>query len=249
MAIKRFETDDIERVLFKYKQNPSEENLDELYNKIDHIIVTITNRIASGFSHKYPDDFMDLQQNVRISIYRILPKLATISVSGNQVVAIIVKATVWSFKSRYAAYKRKTPVKGTFGVWQPDNDIPIEVQLEMAIGGTELGETSHKTEEEGPSWAHCQNISKVFISPKVWTNSNQYETILLKTLPVQVLNKALQKNRFKDKEDLVRFCLVSLIEGRDASTMLISRKWDVNPSFWTRYSSVLLKLSILEVIR
>lgn len=250
MAIKRFETEQIERILFKYKQNPSEENLDELYNNIDHIIVTITNKIASGFSKKHPDDFMDIQQNVRISIYRILPKLATISVSGNQVVAVVVKATVWSFKSRYSAYKRKTPVQGTmFGTWLPDNEIPIEVQLEMAIGGTELGESSRKTEEEGPSWTHTANISKVFISPRIWTNSNQFETVFLKTLPVQILNKALQKNRFKDKEDLVRFCLVSLIEGRDASTILISKKWDVNPSFWTRYSNVLLKLSILEVIK
>ena len=88
-----------------------------------------------------------------------------------------------------------------------------------------------------------------YMLPRVWINSNQYETVYLKTLPVQILNKALQKNRYKDKEDLVRFCLVSLIEGRDASSMLISKKWDESPAFWTKYASVLLKLSILEVVK
>jgi hypothetical protein len=248
MSIKRFDTAQIEPLLLAYKANPNEETLDALYNGIDHIIITVTNKIASGFSRKHPDDHMDLQQNVRIRIYKILPRLARISVSGNQVVAIVVKATVWAFKSRYAAYKRKTPVQGSYGDWMPENDVPVEIQLELAMGGVLFDDYPKDMPEENFNSIHSS--VKQTAAPKIWINSNQYERVYLKTLPVQILNKALQKNRYKEREDLVRFCLVSLIEGRDASTILISKKWDEsNAGWWTKYANVLLKLSILEVVK
>lgn len=248
MSIKHFDTKLIEPLLLAYKANPNEETLDVLYNGIDHIILTVTNKIASSFSRHHPDDFLDLQQNVRISIYRILPKLATISISGNQVVAVIVKATVWAFKSRYAQYKRKTPVQGSYGDWMPDNEVPIEIQLEMAMGGIVSDDYPKDMPEENFNSIHSS--VKQIAAPRIWINSNQYESVYLKALPVQVLNKALQKNRFKSKESLVRFCLSSLIEGRTASLMLISKKWgENNPSWWIRYSNVLLKLAVLDVIK
>jgi len=259
MKIKHFDTTQVDPLLAAYKANPNETSLDELYNAIDHIILTVTNKIASGFCKRHPDDFMDLQQNVRISIYRILPKLATISVSGNQVIAVVVKATVWAFKSKYSAYKRKTPVKGSFGdSWVPDNEVPVEVQLEMAIGGDygrgAVNQRVYDAEDHTNPDSYRSHMdtgvsTKHFFIPKIWINANQYETVYLKNLPTTILNKALSKNRYKNKETLIRFCLVSLIEGRDASTILISKRWgENNPSFWTKYSSVLLKLAILETI-
>lgn len=240
--MKHFDTIEVEKVLLAYKGNPSEANLDLLYNSIDHIILKVTCKIASGFSKKFPADFEDLQQNVRISIYKILPKLASISVSGNQVIAVVVKATVWSFKSRYAQYKRKTPVKFDYAEpndWMPTHEVGVEVQLELAMGGVEAD-----LPDEGTG-----SIVNDFMLPKVWKNSNQFETMYLKMLPEEILNKALVKNRYKDKSSLVRFCLLSLIEDRDASRLLISKKWDISSaSFWLQYSTVLLKLAILETI-
>lgn len=240
--MRHFDTEEVEKVLFAYKNNPSEINLDLLYNSIDHIILKVTNKIASGFSKKFPSDFEDLQQNVRISIYKILPKLATISVSGNQVIAVVVKAVVWSFKSKYSQYKRKTPVKFDYAEpndWMPIHAVGVEVQLELAMGGVE----AEQPDENSGS------LINDFMLPKVWKNPNQFETLYLKNLPDEILNKALHKNRYKDKESLVRFCLISLIEDRDASSILINKKWETSsPTFWTKYSLVLLKLAILETI-
>lgn len=243
----RFDASKIDEVFTAYKTNPTEENLDNLYNAIDYIVVAVTCNIASSFSKKHVDDFMDLQQNVRISIYRILPKLANISVSSNQVIAIIVKAVNWSFKSRYAAYKRKTPVQGSFGDWMPENDVPVEIQLEMAMGGILSDDYSKGMPEE--NFNSIESSVQQTATPRIWINSNQWEKTYLKALPTIVLNKALQKNRFKEHEDLVRFCITCFIEDRDPSSMLISKKWGEVPSWWIRYSTVLFRLSILEVIK
>ena len=243
--MEHFQTNEVDKVLLLYKGNPCEETLDALYNSIDHIVVTVTSKIATGFSRKFPDDFEDIQQNVRITIYKILPKLASISTTGNQVISIIVKASIWKFKSCYASYKKKTPVKFAYGdpnTWMPEHNVGVEVQLELAMGGME---SDHSTGENASG-----TIVNDFMVPKVWVNSNQFETLYLKTLPDEVINRALAKNRYTDKVSLVRFCLLSLIEGRDASLMLISKKWDEsNASWWNKYSTVLLKLAIIDIIK
>lgn len=242
--MEHFQTDEADKALAIYKNDSSEANLDNLYNSIDNVILTVTNKIASGFSKKHPSDFEDIQQNVRISIYKILPKLANISVSGNQVIAVVVKATVWSFKSRYAAYKRKTPIKFSYSEphsWMPEHEVPVEVQLEFVIGMEQFDNTTGEN--------IFGTVEKFFMVPKAWVNSNQYEGMYLKSLPDEVFNKALSKNRYKEKEGLVKFCLLSLIEGRDASTILISQKWkETNATFWLKYSLVLLRLALLETV-
>ena len=246
--MKHFDTEEVELVLVGYKSDPSEANLDLLYNSIDHIITKVTSKIASGFSKKNPDDFMDIQQNVRIAIYRILPKLATISVSGNQIIAIIVKASIWSFKSKYAQYKRNTPVKGVPGEWWlPDNEVPVEIQLEAALGGFNSVEVD-ATDEGRKNNTYNPHALRTYLAPKTWINSSQYETLYLKTLPAELLNKALDKNRYKKEVDLVRFCLLSLIENRDASPILINKKWNTKATFWNNYSEVLMRLAILDMV-
>lgn len=254
----RFKTDKVELVLAEYKANPCEATLDELYNVIDPIILTVVSRISHTFKKKKPDDFLDLQQNVRVSIYKILKKLADISATGNQVIAVVVKATVWSLKTHYRKYKRTTPVTnvGDYymgGSWRPEYEVPIEVPLSTV-------DPAYVSSSWGPEDAMVdvlpfEHVSSHYIfsvhSHKVglWHNSNSYEYAYLKTLPIQIIEASLALNRFPEKESLVRFCLMSYLDDRTPSTVLIGKRWgESDPYFWPRYSQVLLRLAALRVL-
>jgi|ERR1035438_9621103 hypothetical protein len=246
--MKHFDSKEVEIFLKEYKLNPCEITLDNLYNSIDHIVLAVTSKIATSFSKKYPADFEDIQQNVRITIYRILPKLASISITGDQIIAIVVKACVWKFKSSYARFKKKTPVQGTMGDWMPDNEVAVEVPLEVVLGAD-----NGKQTRSGKDWDEYTRLKyevKTTATARVWINPSQFERLYLQRLPEQVLNLALSKNRFREKDTLVKFCLQSLIEGRDASTILISKKWDTSsPVWWINYSTILLRLAIIDTIK
>ena len=245
MSKSKFDTTDVDKAFHIYKKSPSSYTLEALYNTLDPIITTVTERIAKRFRHNVPDDFLDIQQNVRCDIFRILEKLSYISHTGNQVLSIVVKASVWSFKTNYAKYKRKTPVTSdgisvgrNYSGWEPDNEVPIEVRVESALGCGMSSEEAYDPLDISP-----------LILAKVWKNPSQYDTIYLKRLPDVILTKVLEANRFKDKEGIVKFCVSSFLEGRDPSVALISRRWnDSNSTFWPKYSKVLLKQTILTVL-
>ena len=254
----RFKTEKVELVLAEYKANPCEATLDELYNSIDPIILAVISRISSTFKRKRPDDFLDLQQNVRVSIYKILKKLADISATGNQVIAVVVKATVWSLKTHYRRYKRITPVTnvGDYymgGSWKPDFDVPIEVPLstvDPAFTHSSFGPEESTVDSmpfEGISTHYIFNVHTHKIG--LWHNSNSYEYTYLKALPALIIDTALELNRFPEKESLVRFCLMSYLDDRTPSTVLIGKRWEEkDPYFWPRYSQVLLRLAALRVL-
>lgn len=241
---KRFETDKVDILLAQYKSQPSYDNLNLLYNELENIITQVTEKIASSFRYKHPDDFEDIQQNVRISIYKILERLANISISGNQVVSIVVQATVWSFKTHYRRYKKHTPIK-----LESEGSIHLHYESQSKIIEIPIDRLSIlDSEAQGPftegrhSW--CGELHK-----ELHLNSGQFAGTYLHDLPRLIMEEAVRNNRYPDKEDLVRFCLMSIVEGRSPSMSLIGKKWEESePSYWPRYSLILLRVAMLHVI-
>lgn len=241
---RRFDTEEVDSVLAKYKKRPNSVTLAALYESVDPIVSGVTSRIARRFSKKHPDDFLDIQQNVRIAIFNILEKIANMSETGNQIISIIVSATVWSFKTNYRAFKRKTPVSGdsptSISTWTPEYNVPIEVPYPS----TNANNLSYTVTSLSTSTYQHTTLVNVFSTPP-----SQVEAIYLQHLPELIAKSAKAKNRYKDKQDVVDFCINTIMDGRSPSTSLIANKWDSEfYNFWPKYSKVLIKLSALEVL-
>lgn len=236
---KKFETEFVDKALREYKESPTGENLELLYNSLDHVVTTITKHVASSFSKKHPDDFLDIQQNVRIKIFKILKRLAEISETGNQVISIVVKASVWAFRIAYRKYKKTTPVKGQgpSSEWSPEYEVPVEIPIDVLVHpSTKVAKDPNLT------------VSKEY----TWINSCQYEAYVLTSLPELVIDTAVSFSRFsgKEKDEIIRFCLTAVMEGRSPSIRFIAKRWnEPNPKFWVKYSKILFRLAMLSVIR
>ena len=241
MIRKRFETEEVDRVLGLYKRDPSSDNLEQLYVALDSIIETVTARIAKTFRSKNPEDFLDIKQNVKIDIYKVLPKLSSISTTGNQVIAITVNACVWSFRTHYKK-------------WKKDNPIPAHALFnaveegDMRTAGTHC---VHTPPNKGWSYYYSSDSTGDNKSPLdgIFVLPNQYDKLYLKSIGSELISNALKKNRFPEKDSLVKFCLQNLIEGRTASSAVISGRWGAEKtSFWPKYSGILLKIALENMV-
>lgn len=82
-------------------------NLEDLFNDLDPLITKTTNRIAFLYRHKWPADFEDIQQLVRLDVWKFLPKLLTLATSKDSLTRLVVTAINYSFKSHYRNLRRK----------------------------------------------------------------------------------------------------------------------------------------------
>jgi len=197
-----------------YKTSPTPELITTIYSTLDPLIVNVLSKIASSLKNKHHEDYQDIQQQVRLDVYTVLPKLMDISVVPAQVIAIVVKVTSWSFKTHYHRMKNKKP---------------IFVYL------TDLN--SELTESE-------------IVDNKIFVNSNQFDYTYLNSLQSLIIDKVISLNKYKNKNELILFCINSFFEGRDPSTKLISKRWEEsNPYFMKDYSLLLFKMAILSVVK
>jgi len=231
--------DRIDKTLLSYKNNPSHEGLELLYEELDSIITTITVKISSGFRKKNQNDFLDLQQEVRINIFTHLNKLAEISEDANNLVAIIVKGCVWSCRANYRKHKKSTPVKWndspsiSFSSWLYEHEIPIQVGVAVALGDMD---TSTESDTYGT------------LKAAVWQEPVQLAHLQLQALPELLTDTALALNRFASKAGMIKFCLGLILEGRTPSTLVLEKKWgDSNGKFYVEYATLLFKLALIEV--
>jgi len=226
----------VEQTFQAYKASPSLEGLALLYLSLDPIILSVLQRTSKNFRHKHPDDFDDLVQSVKMDIYKILEKLANISETGNQILSIIVKASIWSFKTNYRVLKKQ-------------RGVSFEYMSEVIAD--RIAVQDHEEYTNSGYYVIPMPVDFDFsLLSLVSTPPNQYACSLLKRLPSDIVEQALYKNRYKDKAPVLKFCIECYLEGRSPSSMLIAKRWNIsNASFWIRYSFVLLKLSILNVYK
>lgn len=82
-------------------------NLEDLFNDLNPLITQTTNRIAYLYRHKWPADFEDIQQLVRLDVWKFLPKLLTLATSKDSLTRLVVTAINYSFKSHYRTLRKK----------------------------------------------------------------------------------------------------------------------------------------------
>jgi hypothetical protein len=89
------------------EQLPIQINLEDLFNDLNPLITQTTNRIAYLYRHKWPADFEDIQQLVRLDVWKFLPKLLTLATSKDSLTRLVVTAINYSFKSHYRNLRKK----------------------------------------------------------------------------------------------------------------------------------------------
>lgn len=230
-----YDSTQVDQYFALYKANPTEDGLALLYLALDPIILSVLQRMSKNFRHKRPDDFDDIVQSVKMDIYKILEKLASISETGNQILSISVKASMWSFKTNYRILNKQ-------------RGISFEYMSEIMADRIGL--------QDNPEYIKGEETQPVPVDfdfslfSLVSTPPNQYACSFLKNLPADIIQRSLARNRHKDKELILKFCIECYLDGRSPSAMLISKRWGItNANFWIRYAFVLLKLSLLDVYK
>lgn len=218
--------------------------LESLYNSIQFIITNVTNNKAKRFRRKYPQDFEDLQQVIRLDIWRVFERLLGLSYTADQFIRILISAISFSFRSNYKRLKKTLPVSvgGTYVAfdWAPDEDVPIELTLE------EVFDVADQSANE-------IRLQSLLTLPSEYVNSSIDLALDISTLTDDIFKKALKLNRFNAEPELtiIEFCLSSYLRGREPSKILISSFFD-SPNiswFFIDYAKILIKIAIIQHMR
>lgn len=218
----------IEPIFLRCKSSITEDNVAELYTSIDSIIDRITKNISKTYRRKHAEEFEDLQQSIKLEIFKVMPRLVGISIDAEQFVRLLVSSILYKFKQEYSILKKKQPIEfyethPSDNGWKPDNDVLIIHYLDL-----------DKEEETSPSEGS--------IAP-----SQEYY-VYLSGLKDRLLSLAKDYNRFKDKEEIILFCIDYILKGQTLSRRLLKKMYNINNiAFWIRYSEVLLRLVCLKV--
>lgn len=224
---KKFNTDHLKKVFDDFKIEKTKDSLDILYEQIDNIVVTVTNNISKRFKSKNYSDFEDLQQTVRLDIYRYLPRILETAVDPEQLVRIVVAASVIRFRFAYMNFLKKTPVSvdvtsTNISAWKPKYNVPVFLVYE--------------------NWsAEFEKQSCI--------NANQPSIVYLKDLKNRILSVAKSFNRFKEQENLVCYYVDCLLRNVSPSKDILKNIFKTNRNyFWLKYSEILLRASLMKVL-
>jgi len=198
-------------------------NLEDLFNDLNPLITQTTNRIAYLYRHKWPADFEDIQQLVRLDVWRFLPKLLSLATSRDSLTRLVVTAINYSFKSHYRNLRRKNHYASAHeqdaynsafsGIVQE----PIDQLHDVGV------DTAARTE----ALLDLGNVHSL------------------------VLKAALDKNRWKGEEaDAVNYCVLTLMHGREPSRKVLKVVYNVTKGMYLiHYSRTLLKICVLQILR
>lgn len=198
-------------------------NLEDLFNDLNPLITSTTNRIAYLYRHKWPADFEDIQQLVRLDVWKFLPKLLSLATSKDSLTRLVVTAINYSFKSHYRNLRRKNHYASAHeqdaynGAFKDIEVKPIDELHDIGI------DTAARTE--------------------ALLDLGSIQSLVLKT--------ALRKNRWKGEEaDAVNYCVLTLMHGREPSRKVLKVVYNVTKGMYLiHYSRTLLKICVLDVLR
>lgn len=112
----------------------------------------------------------------------------------------------------------------------------------------------HRIKNKKPSLVYLTDLNSELteseiVDNKIFVNSNQLDHVYLHSLQNLIVAKALELNKYKNKKELILFCINSFFEGRDPSTKLIGKRWEENNPYYMRdYSFTLFRLALLKVL-
>lgn len=132
MARKLFDTKTIQKEFQLAKQDINSK--EQLFNGCYYMITSVAENISKRFRKKYPDDFEDILQNIRLNIWNVIEKLVTISQDEEQFTKLLVSSVIFSFRVNYRKYKKSNPVSVFPSIsenssWEPDEEVAIEIPI------------------------------------------------------------------------------------------------------------------------
>lgn len=212
-----------------YKKRPTSHNLNSLYTELDPLVVDVTNNISKNFRSRNPEDFEDLQQQTRMEVFNVLDKIVNISFTGEQLAKILVKVIIYSFIDSYKEYKKERYIKlhgmeeTTYAPFVPIQEVAGERDVKYA---------------DAPM---AYKKAEIFINP------GQEHSYYLNILRFNIEEKIKERNRYKDKQDIILFCFDSLFNSRDISPKIIQKIWNIKEaSFFLDYTEILLKTAVYD---
>jgi hypothetical protein len=200
-------------------------NLEDLFNDLNPLITQTTNRIAYLYRHKWPADFEDIQQLVRLDVWRFLPKLLSLATSRDSLTRLVVTAINYSFKSHYRNLRRKNHY--------------VSAHEQDAYNGAF---SNIVTVQEPIDQLHDVGVD---------TAARTEALLDLGNVQSMVLKAALEKNRWKGEEaDAVNYCVLTLMHGREPSRKVLKVVYNVTKGMYLiHYSRTLLKICVLQILR
>lgn len=98
-------------------------DINELYEDLDPLVVKSLDRLCYYYKNTHPEDFADLRQQVRVDMWKSLPKLLSIATDEQSLTRIIVNAISFSFKVNYKKVKKHNDIEKLC----LDNDILLTI--------------------------------------------------------------------------------------------------------------------------
>jgi len=201
-------------------------NLEDLFNDLNPLITQTTNRIAYLYRHKWPADFEDIQQLVRLDVWKFLPKLLTLATSKDSLTRLVVTAINYSFKSHYRNLRKKNHYKSAH-------------------------EQDAYNSRDGAYFSIVQEPIDQLHDVGIDTAARTEALLDLGNVQSLVLKTALKKNRWKgDEADAVNYCILTLLHGREPSRKVLKVVYNVTKGMYLiQYSRTLLRISVLQIMR
>lgn len=243
MARDRFPVTHLATPFANYKLNKTKDELDALYSDIDNIVVSVTQNISKKFRQKNYSDFEDLQQQVRLDIYRYLPRILENCIDAEQLVRIIVAASVIRFRFAYMNFLKRTPVIVEGNVVKIGGDT-----FGKYSGGIKTSATPFVPRFPVPIFMIFAASDDIF-SNYTKVNPSQVYSIYINEIKNRILAEVKKKNRFKSQENLVLYYIDCYLRDVSPSREILKNIFKANKNgFWAKYAEILLRAVLLKVL-
>lgn len=254
-----FDPAPIDKALKYYRKVRTHEAMEDLYTLVDPIVIMVLKNICTRFRRENTEDFRDICQVVRLSIYRIMAllepeerRLVNVVKNGNSLISVVVSATIFDFRDHYRAYKRGyVPRRDTkslkeFVSTRPrrSKDLPLDNLAIGPLNSVQKRQLNGHGGRDDERWMRLRREEK-YLS----IEENKDAATLVGQLPQKIVAKALTLNRFNGRSsEILAYCADSIMAGRQPSQTLLVSVWDCSdPKFWPQYTTTLLRLATIDI--
>lgn len=198
----------------------SQLELTHLYEKLDPVILNVTKKIAYSYRYRYPEDWEDILQAIRIDIWKSLPKLIALSSSDLSLIKLVASASILSFRLNYKKLKKHSLLKIPFVYHTTDLSPFFKINIDDLEG--------HLSYEAGTSEEFFANRYLSRVQEKALT-----------------LNRFEGKER-----QIVNYLITEILKGIYPARSLVMTTFGISKnkySFFLRYAETLIKISFQKV--
>jgi hypothetical protein len=127
--------------LEKFMVNKQTASIEELYVILEPFFLDVVNNISRYYRSKYPEDHADIVQQVKIDVWKVLPKLLLLVDNSESLCRIAASASILSFKLNYRKHKKHDLIR------LPVISYTTELEPFVRVQADELVQSSSVLEE------------------------------------------------------------------------------------------------------